>query len=90
MDKLIDEFDPTHYHKTIFRYDPDGWKLSDRFSCANCNFFDVHTSKYFNPNSNIEYLSDYPVGERAVAHSLLVGADVPNTRIIFTEDNVLS
>lgn len=67
MDKLIKEFGPSHFNETIFRYDPDGWKLSDRVSCAHCQFFDVHTSKYFNPKSTIEYPTDYPAGERAVA-----------------------
>jgi hypothetical protein len=51
----------------MFRYDPDGWRVSDRPSCADCQFFDVRTSKYFDRNSEIEYPSDYPAGERAVA-----------------------
>ena len=67
MDRLIEGFSPTSFNETIFRYDPDGWKLSDRASCADCQFFDVHTSKYFDPKSTIEYPPDYPAGERAVA-----------------------
>ncbi len=67
MDTLIKEFGPIHFNETIFQYDPNGWKLSDRTSCTHCQFFDVHTSKYFDPNSTIEYLPDYPAGERAVA-----------------------
>ena len=67
MDTLIREFSPSHFNETVFRYDPDGWKLSDRASCAHCRFFDVHISKYFDPNSTIEYPPDYPAGERAVA-----------------------
>jgi len=65
-DRLIAEFSPSHFTETIFRYDPDGWKLSDRASCAHCEFFDVRTSKYFDLNSKIEYPQDYPAGERAV------------------------
>jgi hypothetical protein len=65
-DILIAEFNPTRYNETVFRYDPDGWKISDRASCAQCKFFDVHTSKYFDPKSSIEYPPDYPAGERAV------------------------
>jgi SAM-dependent methyltransferase len=67
MDKLIEGFSPSRFNETIFRYDPDGWRLSDRASCADCQFFDVHTSKYFDPSSKIEYPPDYPAGERAVA-----------------------
>jgi len=66
-DRLIAEFGPSRLTETVFRYDPDGWRLSDRASCADCEFFDVHTSKYFDPTSKIEYPPDYPAGERAVA-----------------------
>ena len=66
-DTLIGEFAPSHFQEAVFRYDPDGWKLSDRASCADCRFFDVHKSKYFDPKSTIEYPPDYPAGERAVA-----------------------
>ena len=65
--RLIAEFSPPHFNETIFRYDPDGWRLSDRASCADCEYFDVHTSKYFDPKSKVEYPPDYPAGERAVA-----------------------
>lgn len=66
VDMLVEEFNPVRLNETIFRYDSDGWKLSDRASCAECQFFDVHTSKYFDPTSTIEYPADYPAGERAV------------------------
>jgi SAM-dependent methyltransferase len=67
VDMLVEGFSPGHFNETVFRYEPEGWKLSDRASCAHCQFFDVHISKYFDPNSTIEYPSDYPAGERAVA-----------------------
>lgn len=67
MDLLIDEFAPAHLNDTFFRYDPDGWKLSDRDTCSHCEYFNVHKSKYFDPNSAIEYPSDYAAGVRAVA-----------------------
>jgi hypothetical protein len=50
----------------VYRYDPDGWKLSDRAACAQCQFFDVTTSKCFDPHSTSEYPTDYAAGERAV------------------------
>lgn len=67
VDTLAEGFVPARFREAIYRYAPDGWKLSDRNSCAQCQFFDVHTSKYFDPNSTIEYPEDYPAGERAVA-----------------------
>jgi len=66
-DLLIKSFAPTHIAETVFRYDPDGWVLSDRDACEQCEYFDVHKSKYFDPNSKIEYPSDYTAGVRAVA-----------------------
>lgn len=67
MDKLIEAFSPIHCNEAVFRYDSDGWRRSDRDSCSNCRFFDVHKSKYFDPNSTIDYPSDYPAGEGAIA-----------------------
>lgn len=67
LDKLIDGFAPAQWQETIFKYEPDGWKLSNRAACAECQFFDVHASKYNNPNSDLEYPNDYPAGERALA-----------------------
>lgn len=66
-DTLVDAFAPAHVSEAIFRYDPDGWKLSDRNACSQCEYFDVHKSKYFDPTSTIEYASDYTAGVRAVA-----------------------
>lgn len=67
MDLLIDEFAPVHFNETFFRYDPDGWKLSDRDACSQCEYFNVHKSKYFDATSTIEYPFDYAAGVRAVA-----------------------
>lgn len=67
VDTLVEGFGPTLAHEEIFRYDPDGWRRSDRESCKTCEFFDVHESKYYDPNSTIEYPPDFPAGERALA-----------------------
>lgn len=66
-DRLIESFNPARQHEAIYRYNPDGWAISSRAECADCEFFDVHTSKYFDPGSTLEYPADYPAGERAVA-----------------------
>jgi SAM-dependent methyltransferase len=67
VDTLISAFAPARHHEAIFQYHPDGWQLSNREACKDCEFFDVHTSKYSDPTSTIEYPPDYPAGERAVA-----------------------
>ena len=65
-DMLIGRFAPDEFRETVFRYDPEGWRPSDRASCEQCSFFDVRRSKYFDPASTVEYPPDYPAGERAV------------------------
>ena len=67
VDTLVSAFAPSKHHEAIFQYHPDGWQRSDRDACKDCEFFDVHISKYSDPNSTIAYPSDYPAGERAVA-----------------------
>ncbi len=67
MDTLIEEINPGFFKQTIFRYDPDGWKLSYQALCAHCQFFDVNTCKYLDPDSTIEYPLDHPTGERTLA-----------------------
>ena len=67
VDTLVNGFGPTNSYESIYQYHPDGWQLSNRESCRDCEFFDVHTSKYSDPNSTIEYPSDYPAGERGLA-----------------------
>jgi SAM-dependent methyltransferase len=66
-DALLGVFKPTIHEETIFQYLPDGWVVSNRAACAQCSYFDVHTSKYFDPNSDIEFPDDFPAAERAVA-----------------------
>ena len=67
VDTLIDAFGPSRHKENIFQYHPDGWQRSTREACKDCEFFDVHSSKYNDPNSTIEYPSDYPAGERGLA-----------------------
>ena len=67
VDTLIGAFAPSQLKERIYQYHPDGWQLSNREACKDCEFFDVHISKYNDPNSTIEYPEDYPAGERGLA-----------------------
>jgi SAM-dependent methyltransferase len=67
VDALVQGFSPSTVAETIFKYEPSGWTLSNRAACAQCQFFDVRASKYFDPLSTVEYPEDYPAGERALA-----------------------
>jgi len=65
-DLVIETFAPSEIREIIYKYQPMGWVLSNRSDCADCEYFNVHTSKYFNPESTIEYAEDYAAGVRAV------------------------
>lgn len=67
VDTLIDAFAPSQQKESIFQYHPDGWQRSTREACKDCEFFDVHASKYGDPNSTLEYPPDFPAGERGLA-----------------------
>jgi len=67
VDVLTESFNPAQHNESIFQYYPDGWQRSTRESCKDCEFFDVHTSKYADPESTIDYPTDYPAGERGLA-----------------------
>jgi SAM-dependent methyltransferase len=65
-DRLVETFAPARSVETVFRYLPDGWQLSDREACRECEFFDVRKSRYFDPLSAVEFPPDRPAAERAV------------------------
>ena len=67
LDQLVEVFSPTQVNEAIFKYEPNGWKLSDRAACAECQFFDVHASKGLDSRSTIDCPDDYAAGERALA-----------------------
>jgi SAM-dependent methyltransferase len=67
VDKLIEAFASAQVNEAMFRDSRNGWILSDRDACTQCEYFDVHESKYFMPASTMEYPSDYAAGPRAVA-----------------------
>ena len=67
VDVLTESFNPAQHNESIFQYYPDGWQRSTREACKDCEFFDVHTSKYADPESTIDYPTDYPAGERGLA-----------------------
>ena len=67
VDRILETFRPSELRESIFKYTMSGWELSDRVGSADCEFFDVHASRYFNASSKIGFPPDYPAGERAVA-----------------------
>lgn len=65
-DTLIAAFAPRDVQEFVYRYGSGGWQLSQRAECAECEFFDVRRSKYFDPSSSLDFPSHFPAGEGAV------------------------
>lgn len=65
-DRLIETFGPSRMKECVFRYTASGWVRSTRAECADCDFFDVTKSRYFDSTSTLDFPPDYPAGERAV------------------------
>jgi SAM-dependent methyltransferase len=65
-DRLIGSFQPSRVVENVFKYEAQGWQLSDRASCASCTFFDVQESKYFKSGSTLDFPADFRAGEGAV------------------------
>ena len=65
-DRLIEGFGPAQLRENVYRYFAEGWRLSSREQCADCEFFDVQASKYFTADSTLDFPPHYPAGEGAV------------------------
>lgn len=65
-DELIAGFAPSRIVESVFKYAPEGWRLSNRAECADCTFFDVQESKYFKAGSTVDFPPDFRAGEGAV------------------------
>lgn len=65
-DRLIERFAPVQACENVYRYFAEGWRLSSREQCADCEFFDVQASKYFKAGSTLDFPPHYPAGEGAV------------------------
>ena len=65
LDRLVSEFSPAEANENIFKYESDGWQLSERALCSECEFFDVHEHTASGLANG--YPADYAAGERAVA-----------------------
>jgi SAM-dependent methyltransferase len=64
VDQLVSAFDPAQAFEIIFKYEPEGWRVSDRAECSQCEFFDVHEIK---DSDSRAYPADNAAGERALA-----------------------
>ena len=65
-DQLIAAFRPGEVQEVVYRFEAQGWRLSNRTECADCQFFDVRQSKYFEAKSKLDFPPHFPAGEGAV------------------------
>ncbi len=67
IDRMIDTFDPGKVIETYYCYELGGWSVSDKQYCQKFEGFNIHDTKYFNPNSTKDYDPDYAACSRAIA-----------------------
>lgn len=58
VDRIIKEFAPAEYRESHFKYQADGWIVSDREQSFGATYFDIHTQK--------TYDVDFAAASRAV------------------------
>ena len=67
IERMIDTFDPDKVIETYYCYELGGWSVSDKQYCQKFEGFNIHDTKYFNPNSTKDYDPDYAACSRAIA-----------------------
>jgi SAM-dependent methyltransferase len=58
VDRILKAFAPVECQETHFKYQPDGWVVSDREQSIDATYFDIHSQK--------DYDSDFAAASRAV------------------------
>jgi SAM-dependent methyltransferase len=59
LQKIVEVFAGQLVESTFYHYTQQGWQLSDMETCAQCEYYDIHSGKPFDP--------DYAAAARAVA-----------------------
>jgi len=58
VDRIIEAFSPAGYQEFHFRYQSEGWVVSDRKHSADATYFDIHTQKHYD--------ADFAAASRAI------------------------
>jgi SAM-dependent methyltransferase len=67
LNRLIEAFAPARLEATYFRYVNGGWTISDQAGCADCEGFNIHETRYMNPQSTRDYDPDFAAASRGIA-----------------------
>lgn len=65
--QIIDAFQPDKFIETFFCYEFGGWSITTKEHCQEFEGFNIHDTKYFNPNSDKDYDPDFAACSRAIA-----------------------
>ncbi|MFC2043809.1 class I SAM-dependent methyltransferase [Chloroflexota bacterium] len=65
--KAINFFAGSLTESSYYRYLDSGWVISTSSECLNCDYFNIHETKYFDKQSNKDYDKDYAAAARAIA-----------------------
>lgn len=66
IEALIETFSPSKCVETYFCYENGGWNFSTKDNCADVEGFNIHDTKYFNPNSTKDYDPDFAACSRGI------------------------
>jgi len=67
IDEILNTFAPTNYSLTFFKYTKDGWNIASQEECDECEYFDIHKTKYFDKLSTKGFDEDRAAAARSVA-----------------------
>lgn len=67
IEAIIECFAPAKSIETYFCYESGGWSIGNKLYCQKFEGFNIHDTKYFNPNSTKDYDPDYAACSRAIA-----------------------
>ncbi|MDJ1175410.1 class I SAM-dependent methyltransferase [Roseofilum capinflatum] len=66
VESIKDAFNPTSLIELYYKYADGGWNISTREKCKNCQYFNIHKTKYFDKNSSLDYDEDFAAAARAI------------------------
>jgi hypothetical protein len=66
VEKIKQEFSPSQLTEEFYIYRSDGWQVSTLEECQDCEYFNVHKTKYFDKNSTLDYDEDLAAAARSI------------------------
>lgn len=66
VDSLKKAFNPASLVELYYQYTDGGWNISTREKCKDCQYFNIHKTKYFDSNFSRDYDEDLAAAARAI------------------------